>query len=67
MTAAGYSVAAQMWGYVQMPAFAIAASMSAMAAQNIGAGQWDRVDRSRFAVLRSVLRLPLPWRFSSTL
>ena len=45
MTAAGYSVAAQLWGYVQMPAFAIAASMSAMAAQNIGAGQWDRVNK----------------------
>lgn len=44
-TAAAYSGAAQLWGYVQMPANALAASMSAMAAINIGAGCWDRVDR----------------------
>ena len=44
-TAAAYSGAAQLWGYVQMPSGAIAASMSAMAAMNIGAGRWDRVDR----------------------
>jgi len=43
LTAAGYSAAAQLWGYVQIPAIAIATSMSAMAAQNIGAGRWDRV------------------------
>jgi putative MATE family efflux protein len=43
-TAAAYSGAAQLWGYVQMPAIALAASMSAMAAQNIGAGRWDRVE-----------------------
>lgn len=45
MTAAGYSVAAQLWGYVLMPTMAFAASMSAMAAQNIGAGRWDRVNK----------------------
>ena len=45
MTAAGYAVAAQLWAYVQMPTMAFAASMSAMAAQNIGAGQWDRVNK----------------------
>lgn len=45
VTAAGYSVAAQLWGYVMMPAMAFAASMSAMAAQNIGANQWDRVNK----------------------
>ena len=43
MTAAGYGVAAQLWAYVMMPTMAFAASMSAMAAQNIGAGRWDRV------------------------
>ncbi|MBV7256170.1 MATE family efflux transporter [Pacificimonas sp. WHA3] len=43
--AAGYSAAAQLWTYVQMPAMALAASISAMAAQNIGAGRWDRVSR----------------------
>jgi len=45
MTAAGYSVAAQLWGYVLIPTAAFAASMSAMAAQNIGAGHWDRVKK----------------------
>jgi putative MATE family efflux protein len=43
-TAAAYAGAAQLWGYVQMPAIALAASMSAMAAMNIGADQWDRVE-----------------------
>jgi putative MATE family efflux protein len=47
-TAAAYSGAAQLWGYVQMPAIALAASMSAMAAQNIGAGRWDRVEQIAF-------------------
>jgi putative MATE family efflux protein len=44
-TAAAYSAAAQLWGYVQMPSNALAASMSAMAAMNIGAGHWHRVER----------------------
>ncbi|MEH3105705.1 MAG: MATE family efflux transporter [Sphingomonas fennica] len=42
---AGYGVALQLWTYVQMPAMAIGAAVSAMAAQNIGAGRWDRVGR----------------------
>ena len=45
MTAAGYGVAAQLWSYVMMPTMAFAASMSAMAAQNIGAKRWDRVNK----------------------
>jgi putative MATE family efflux protein len=44
-TAAAYAGAAQLWGYVQMPAMALAASLSAMAAQNIGANLWERIDR----------------------
>lgn len=44
-TAAGYSAAGQLWGYVQMPALAISASISAMAAINIGARRWARVER----------------------
>ena len=44
-TAAAYAGAAQLWAYVQMPANALAASMSAMAAMNIGAGRWDRVEQ----------------------
>ncbi|MFL9925587.1 MATE family efflux transporter [Herbaspirillum lusitanum] len=42
---AGYGVASQLWTYVQMPALAIGASVSSMAAQNVGAGRWDRVSR----------------------
>ena len=45
MTAAGYGVAAQLWTYIFMPVMAFSASMSAMAAQNIGAGRWDRVSK----------------------
>lgn len=44
-TAAAYSGAAQLWGYVQVPSNALSASMTAMAAINIGAGRWDRVNR----------------------
>jgi putative MATE family efflux protein len=44
-TAAAYGVAAQLWTYVQMPALAIGAAVSTMAAQNVGAGRWDRVSR----------------------
>ena len=42
-TTAAYGVVQQVWTYVQMPAMAIGAAVSAMAAQNIGAGRWDRV------------------------
>lgn len=44
-TTAAFGVAMQLWTYVQMPAMALGAAVSAMAAQNIGAGQWDRVGR----------------------
>ncbi len=40
---AAYSAGMQLWNYVQMPALAIAAAVSSMAAQNVGAGRWDRV------------------------
>ena len=42
-TTAAFGVAMQLWTYVQMPAMALGAAVSAMAAQNIGAGKWDRV------------------------
>jgi putative MATE family efflux protein len=42
-TTAAYGAALQLWTYVQMPAMALGAAASAMAAQNIGAGRWDRV------------------------
>jgi putative MATE family efflux protein len=40
---AAYGVTQQLWTYVQMPAMALGAAVSAMVAQNIGAGRWDRV------------------------
>ena len=43
-TSAAFGVTLQLWAYVQMPAMAIGAAVSAMAAQNIGAGRWDRVN-----------------------
>lgn len=43
-TAAAYSGAAQLWVYVQMPSTALSTSMSSMAAMNIGAGRWGRVE-----------------------
>ncbi len=42
-TTAAYGATQQLWTYVQMPAMALSAAASAMAAQNIGAGQWSRV------------------------
>lgn len=42
-TTAAFGVAMQLWTYVQMPAMALGAAVSAMAAQNIGAGLWERV------------------------
>jgi putative MATE family efflux protein len=44
-TVAAYGAASQLWTYVQMPAMAIGAAVSSMAAQNVGAGLWDRVSR----------------------
>lgn len=43
VTTAAYGVTQQLWTYVQMPAMALGAAVSAMVAQNIGAGNWDRV------------------------
>ena len=43
--AAAYGAATQLWTYVQMPAMALGAAVSSMAAQNVGAGRMDRVDR----------------------
>jgi len=42
-TTAAFGVAMQLWTYLQMPAMALGAAVSAMAAQNIGAGKWERV------------------------
>ncbi|MDR2012416.1 MAG: MATE family efflux transporter [Rhodanobacter sp.] len=42
-TTAAFGAAMQLWNYIQMPAFAIGAAASSMAAQNVGAKRWDRV------------------------
>ena len=42
-TAAAYGASLQLWTYVQMPAMAIGAACSSMAAQNVGAQLWGRV------------------------
>jgi putative MATE family efflux protein len=47
-TIAGFGAVNQLWSFLQMPAFAVATAVSAMAAQNIGAGRWDRVGRIAF-------------------
>lgn len=44
-TTAAFAACMQVWSYVQMPAFAMGAAVSSMAAQNVGAGRWDRVSR----------------------
>ena len=55
-TAAAYGVTQQLWTYVQMPAMALGAAVSAMAAQNIGAGNWHRVAQiTRSGVIFSVV------------
>ena len=56
VTTAAYGVTSQLWTYIQMPAMAIGAAVSAMAAQNIGADRWDRVDRiARSGVIINLL------------
>lgn len=55
-TTAAFGVAMQLWTYLQMPAMAVGAAVSAMAAQNIGAGKWDRVGRiTRSGVLTTLV------------
>jgi putative MATE family efflux protein len=44
-SSAAFGVATQISSYVQMPAMAIGGAVTSMAAQNIGAGNWDRVNR----------------------
>jgi putative MATE family efflux protein len=51
MTAAAYGVAFQLWTYVQMPAMAIGAAASSMAAQSVGARKWDRVEQTAGAAI----------------
>ena len=57
-TAAAFAADMQLWNYVQMPALALGAAVSSMAAQNIGAGLWDRV--------RSTARAGIAFNFLMT-
>jgi len=45
VVSAAYVGGLQVWNYIQMPGMAIGASVSSMAGQNVGAGQWHRVER----------------------
>ncbi|WP_266157527.1 MATE family efflux transporter [Dyella silvatica] len=55
-TTAAYGAANQLWNYVLMPAMAIGAAVSSMAAQNVGARLWERVHRiARVGVLYNFL------------
>lgn len=54
---AAYGASMQLWNYLQMPAFAVASGVSAMVAQNIGAGRHDRVGKVTNAGLASTLAL----------
>ena len=55
-TTAAFGVALQLWTYVQLPAMSLGAAVSAMAAQNIGAGLWHRVGRiTRVGIVQSLL------------
>lgn len=47
--AAAYGVMTQLWSYAQMLAIAVGSAVSAMAAQNIGAGNWSRLNRVAWA------------------
>lgn len=60
-TSAAYGAAAQLWTYVQMPAMALGAAVSSMAAQNVGAGRMDRVERiARSGALYALLFTGVP-------
>lgn len=48
-TAAAFGSIMQLWTYIQMPAFAVGTAVTAMVAQNVGAGRWDRVSRIAWA------------------
>ncbi len=43
---AAFGAAMQLSSYVQMPAMAIGGAVSTLAAQNVGAGKWDRVHKT---------------------
>jgi putative MATE family efflux protein len=55
-TTAAFGAALQLWNYIQMPAFAVGMAVSTMAAQNVGAQKWDRVNAvARVGVFYSLI------------
>jgi putative MATE family efflux protein len=55
-TTAAFAAAGQVWVYLFMPALAINIAVSAMSAQNVGAGKWERVQSiARVGVIYSLL------------
>ena len=55
-TTAAFGAALQLWNYIQMPTFAVGMAVSSMAAQNVGAQKWDRVNAiARVGVAFSVV------------
>ncbi|NBC36769.1 MATE family efflux transporter [Novosphingobium sp. FSY-8] len=56
-TAAAYGASLQLWNYLQMPAFAISSAVSAMVAQNVGAGKHRRVSQITWQGLGANLAL----------
>jgi putative MATE family efflux protein len=55
-TTAAFGAALQLWNYIQMPTFAVGMAVSTMAAQNVGAQKWDRVNAiARVGVTFSVI------------
>ncbi|BAK67827.1 MatE family transporter [Sphingobium sp. SYK-6] len=46
LTVAAFAASQQVWNYIQMPAMAVGGAVSSIAAQNIGAGKWDRVEQT---------------------
>ena len=60
-TSAAYGVSMQLWGYIQMPALAVGAAVSSMAAQNIGAGCGTGSTASRFPASSSARSSPRRW------
>ena len=60
-TAAAYGASSVLWNYLQMPAMAVGMAVSAMAAQNVGAKRWDRVEKMAFEALKlSVAATAIP-------
>jgi putative MATE family efflux protein len=53
MAAAAYGACMTIWSYIQMPAFSISTAVSAMVAQNVGAGLHHRVDAVTMAGVKA--------------